>query len=229
MMLRAILSMIWITFCLSAAEPSERQVAEWVIRQGGSLTIEGRLEPIARLADLPAGDLLIRGVNLIGTLVEPSDLKRLSGLTGLRELDLPGPQWNPGAGSKLDANDEFRAISNLTGIEKLHFSLHFLTNINVQDKGIAHLAKLTNLKELRLAQTKVEGKTLAPFVQLRYLDVSYTPFDDVGLASLSGMKQLSKLYLRDTFVTDEGLKHLSGLKNLTELDLYGASFWMRMA
>src|SRR2546427_11608328 len=98
-----------------------------------------------------------------------------------------------------------------TLFRSLHFSLHFLTNINVQDKGLAHLAKLTNLRELRLAQTKVKGKTLAPFVQLRYLDVSYTPFDDEGLASLAGMTQLSKLYLRDTYVTDDGLKHLSGL------------------
>src|SRR5206468_10499614 len=154
--------------------------------------------------------------------VETGELKRFSGLTGLRDLEMPGPQWNANAGSRLDANDEFQTIANLTGLEKLHFSLHFLTNINVQDKGLALLSKLTNLKELRLAQTKVKGRTLTPFVELRYLDVSYTPFDDEGMAGLSGMTQPSKLYLRDTFVTDEGLKHIRGLRNLTELDLYGA-------
>src|SRR5260370_17004961 len=102
----------------------------------------------------------------------------------------------------------------------MHFSLHFLTNNNVQDKGLARLAKLTHLKELRLAQTKVNGRTLTPFVELRYLDVSYTPFDNSGMASLSGMTQLSKLYLRDTFVDDEGLKHITALKNLTQPALY---------
>src|SRR6266851_6145703 len=224
MTLRAALCALWIGgfWLLPAAGQSERQVAEWIIRQGGAVAVEGRLDPIARREDLPAGDLRIRGVNLVGTLVEPADLKRFRGLTGLRELELPGPQWNPGAGSRLDANDAFENLADLTGLEKLHFSLHFLTNINVQDKGLARLARLTNLKELRLAQTQVKGKSLAPFVQLRYLDLSYTPFNDEGMASLTGMTQLSKLYLRDTLVTDEGLKHLSGLKNLTELDLYGA-------
>src|SRR5882724_2326302 len=222
MFFRTIIAAMAIAMALGAVEPSQRDVAEWIIRQGGSLTVDGRADPIARIEDLPAGQLLIRGINLVGTLVEPTDLRRFSGLTGLRELELPGPQWNPNAGSKLDANDEFEAIANLTGLEKLHFSLHFLTNINVQDKGLARLAKLTHLKELRLAQTKVKGRTLTPFVELRYLDVSYTPFDDEGMAVLAGMTQLSKLYLRDTFVDDEGLKHIAGLKNLTELDLYGA-------
>src|SRR5262249_53299271 len=157
MKLPAIVLAVSISMGLEAAEPSQREVAQWVIRQGGSVTLENRTEPIARLADLPAGELRIRGVNLVGTLVEPSELKRLSGLDGLRELELPGPQWNPNAGSRLDANDEFPAIAHLTGLEKLTFSLYFLTNINVQDKGLAHLAKLTNLKELRLGQTRVKG------------------------------------------------------------------------
>ena len=204
-----------------AAEPSERAAAEWIIRQGGRVTLEGRPAPIDKIADLPAGELRIRGINLVGTLVAPAEFKRFSGLTSLRVLELPGPQWNPSAGSKLDANAEFQSLANLTGLEKLTFSLHFLTNINVQDKGLARLSKLTHLKELRLAQTQVKGSSLAPFVELRYLDLSYTPVNNEGLASLEGMTQLSKLYLRDTFITDEGLKHLSGLKNLTELDLYG--------
>src|SRR5579862_5586538 len=130
-------------FPLLAAEQSERQVAEWVIRQGGRVTLEGQLDPIGKLEELPDGDVRIRGINLVGTLAAPSELKRFSGLTGLRELELPGTQWNPAAGSKLDANEEFQALSNLTGLEKLTFSLHFLTDINVQDKGLAHLSKLT--------------------------------------------------------------------------------------
>jgi len=115
MFLRAIISGLGIALCLGAAEPTQRHVAEWIIRQGGSLTVDGRADPIGRMEDLPAGEPLIRGVNLVGTLVEPTDLRRFSGLTGLRELELPGPQWNPNAGSKLDANDEFEAIANLTG------------------------------------------------------------------------------------------------------------------
>src|SRR5439155_14932126 len=101
MLSRAIIAALGITLCLRAAEPPQRQVAEWIIRQGGSLTVDGRADPIARIEDLPDGESLIRGINLVGTLVEPTDLRRFSGLTGLRELELPGPQWNPNAGSKL--------------------------------------------------------------------------------------------------------------------------------
>src|SRR5262249_13310556 len=135
---------------LQAAGPSEREVAEWIIRQGGSVIAEGRLGPIGALKDLPTGDLRIQGINLVGTLVEATELKRFSALTALRELALPAPMWTPGAGSRLDANGEFQSLANLTSLEKLTFSLHFLTNINVQDKGLEHLAKLTKIQELRL-------------------------------------------------------------------------------
>ena len=57
-------------------------------------------------------------MNLVGTLVEPTDLKRLAVFRGLRELLLPGPQWNPGAGSKLDANEEFKEIASLIRDDK---------------------------------------------------------------------------------------------------------------
>src|ERR1700730_12135753 len=129
--------------------------------------------------------------------------------------------WNPGAGSTFDANDPLAYFPHLPRLEKLHFSVHFLTNINVQDKGLAHLAPLTGLKELRLGQTQVKGASLSPFINLRFLDLSETPFADTGVESLKGMTTLSKLYLRNTLVTDEGLKILGGLKSLTELDVYG--------
>ena len=84
------------------------------------------------------------------------------------------------------------------------------------------MAGLTQLKELRLAQTKVKGPSLAPFVKLEDLDLSYSPFDDEGMRYLSGLKELKHLALRDTLVTDEGLKHIAGLTKLEVLDLYGA-------
>ena len=139
----------------------------------------------------------------------------------MRELYLPGPMWNEGAGSKRDSNEALEFLNPLKNLEKLHFSLHFLTNINLQDKGIARIHGLTQLKELRLAQTRLKGSSLAPFVNLRALDLSYSPIDDEGMKSLAGMKQLTRLVLRDTFITDAGLKHLEGLTELTELDLYG--------
>ena len=61
MFLRTIISGLGIALCLGAAEPTQREVAEWIIRQGGSLTVDGRADPIGRMEDLPAGEPLIRG------------------------------------------------------------------------------------------------------------------------------------------------------------------------
>src|SRR5690606_32183963 len=101
-------------------------------------------------------------VDMIGTTIAPTEMQQLRGLTELTELFLPGPSFNPGAGSRLDANEEFAALAGLKKLKKLHLSLHFLTNINVQDKGLAHLAGLTGMEELRLSQSRVKGPGLAP-------------------------------------------------------------------
>ncbi len=200
---------------------ADRDAAEWVIRQGGNVRIAGRAAFVRDAADLPAGDITVLAVDLMGTTIDPKDLKRLSGLSELRELLLPAASFNPGAGSKLDANDEFASLANLHHLEKLWFSLHFLSEIHVEDKGLAHLKDLTQLRELRLAQTKVRGPGLAPFVNLRALDLGETPFRDDGTQYIRGMTHLQRLSLRDTLVTDAGLKNLAGLKDLESLDLYG--------
>src|SRR5262245_11613559 len=86
------------------AQETERSVAQWSIRRKGSVTLDGNPEPIRDLAMLPEGEIAVVGVDLIGTLVEPEQLIRLAGLRRLRELYLPGPMWNEGAGSKRDSN-----------------------------------------------------------------------------------------------------------------------------
>jgi hypothetical protein len=92
----------------------------------------------------------------------------------------------------------------------------------VQDKGLAHLLGLAQLKELRCAQCRLTKLSLASLTKLESLDVSLTPFNDEGMKGLAGLQQLRRLHLRDTLVTDAGLQSLSGLTNLEELDLSGA-------
>src|SRR5512145_989617 len=89
-----------------ACTAAERDVAEWVIRSGGRVILEGSRAPVGDLLSLPNGELSIRGIDLYGSLIDPTELEKLSGLTGLKELYLPGPSWNPGAGSCLDANEQ---------------------------------------------------------------------------------------------------------------------------
>ena len=156
---------------ITVAQTSERAIAEWVIRQGGRVILEGNRRPIDDPLELPAGELRITGVDLVGTLIDPKDLEKIGALTQLKELYLPGPIWNPGAGSRLDANEQLKSLSVLNNLEKLHFSLHFLTNVNVQDKGLAHLLSLTQLKDLRCAQCRISKLSLAPLTKLESLDL----------------------------------------------------------
>ncbi|MBS1831430.1 MAG: hypothetical protein JST65_01885 [Acidobacteria bacterium] len=205
---------------LAFAQNDERPVAEWVIRQGGRVIVTGGNSPIADVSALPA-TLTIRAVDLYGTIIEPKDLEKLSSLKHVTELYLPGPSWNPGAGSRLDANDELKFLAPLTTLEKLHFSLHFLTNVNVQDKGLKHLETLANLRELRLAQGRVKNFSFAVFPKLEALDLSYSTATDEVLKSLSNLRNLKRLNLRDTLVTDDGLAALADVNSLEEIDLYG--------
>src|SRR5689334_14521900 len=99
MMTKTLLNVITvILFCVSLAMAMapERDIAEWVIRQGGRVILEGDRHPIADVVQLPAGELRITGIDLTGTLIDPKDLEKLSGLAHLKELYLPGPIWNPG-------------------------------------------------------------------------------------------------------------------------------------
>jgi hypothetical protein len=51
---------------------------------------------------------------------------------------------------------------------------------------------------------RIEAPNLAPFTDLRSLDVCYTTFNDAGMKTLQGLKQIRRLNLRDTLITDDG-------------------------
>src|SRR3954451_19069297 len=124
----------WLALSLTAStlrvEPLDRQVAEWVILMGGSVRLEGQDGRIRELTDLPAADFHLELVDLVGTNINPPDLQRLSGLTRLKTLDLPGPMWNPSAGAKIDYSLELRHLASIPSLEELTFSDTYLESIN---------------------------------------------------------------------------------------------------
>ena len=75
-----------------------------------------------------------------------------------------------------------------------------LSGTDLNDEGLAHVAKISNLVWLNLRGTKIT---------------------DAGLAKLAGLEGLQKLHLEKTAVTDAGLKHLAKLQKLEYLNLYG--------
>src|SRR5207302_669215 len=102
---------------IASAATADRAAAEWVLRLGGTVMVEGRARPVVDLADLPQSDFYLQGIDLVGTLADPKELVKLHDLTRLRDLFMPASMWNPGAGSTLDANDDLQNLSHLTRLE----------------------------------------------------------------------------------------------------------------
>ena len=205
--------------CASAA--SDRPVAEWTLFMGGAVGLEGRPGLIRNIADLPEGDLRVQVLDWVGMNVDPPDLERVGGLQYLKELHLPGPIWNRNADGNRDGSRDLRFLAKVTTIEKLTFSYHFLDRIRFRDSGLEEIAGLTNLRELVVRQAAIDGRALAPFRQLRSLDVTLTRTNDAGLRNVAGMTRLRRLWAGDTAITDNGLEALSRLEALEDLDLHG--------
>jgi Leucine-rich repeat (LRR) protein len=104
-----------------------------------------------------------------------------------------------------------------------------IMNLNVtrtSDQGLAHLAKLIELRTLCLSRTHVSDaglKHLLGLPRLQTLILHATAVGDAGLEHLGAVKSLETLYLSDTRVSDAGIRHLAGLVNLRDLNLSGTS------
>src|ERR1051326_6627946 len=217
-MIRRIILAVFLASIPSFAA-SDCEIAEWVIRWEGRVTLEGIKQPVNDVAKLPA-ECHITAVDLTGAVMVPAELAKLGQLDSLRELYLPGPIWNPGGGNE-DGNQVFKALAGLRQLEKLYVGWHFNAQINIRDVGISYLMGLTELRDFRCAQCRLANISLAPLKKLRSLDLNYSPFTDKGLEGLAALTELRRLLLRDSMVTDDGLKYLSGLTRLEELDLSG--------
>jgi hypothetical protein len=90
----------------------------------------------------------------------------------------------------------------------------------IGDKGLAHLAGLTELRELTLDGTHVSDaglKHLAKMTDLQKLILSSTKITDAGLPELAKLKKLVSLWVDNTKVTKRGVLLLK--KDLPKLDV----------
>src|SRR5688500_14353493 len=200
---------------------ADRMVAEWMLRMGGSIVLEGQRKPITDLADLPTTDFRIHALNFTGITMYASslqdELRRLPALPHLKELYINGRLWYDQPAPRVQAT--ISLFNEATALEKLVMSKPVQTYIPFNDPALKGLTSLKNLKEVRIHQTRSSGVSLAAF-PLTHLDMNYVvTFNDTGIASLKGKTTLQRLYLRGTSITDAGIQHLAGLTNLVELDL----------
>ncbi len=200
---------------------ADRMVAEWMLRMGGSIVLEGQRKPITDLADLPATDFRIHTLNFTGiTMYAASlqdELRRLPPLPHLKELYINGRLWYDQPAPRVQAT--ISLFNGSTELEKFVVSKPVQTYIPFNDPALKGLTSLTHLKEVRIHQTRSSGVSLGAF-PLTHLDLNYAvTFNDTGMASLKGKTTLERLFLRGTSITDAGIQNLSDLTNLVELDL----------
>src|SRR5947209_8734918 len=122
-------------FVVSAFGATEHDTAEWVLRWEGSVLLQGAKRPVRDVLQLPPGDIHVTAIDLTGAVMHPVELRKLTDLPYLRELYLPGPIWNPGAG-KEDKTGVFQSLATLTSVQRLSFGWHFNAEIEVNDDDI---------------------------------------------------------------------------------------------
>src|SRR5271168_1477913 len=75
----------------------DRMVAEWMVRMGGSVVVEGQRKPISDIADLPTTDFTVHTLNFTGitqwAFALEDELRRLPPLKHVKEVYVNGRLW----------------------------------------------------------------------------------------------------------------------------------------
>jgi len=148
---------------------------------------------------------------------KPTDAKmaQIGKLTSLTQLEIGGSEVGRG----------LAYLKNLKSLRFLGLGVNQHPDI---DKHLVHLAELTNIEELILADTLVSDaglEHLKGMIKLKKLDLGnrYYPtsnkITDVGMVHLKHLKSLEELKLPSAGVTDIGLAQLAGLNALKKLNV----------
>lgn len=153
----------------------------------------------------------VTGVNLRGSWVTDTDLRRLAEYPELATLDL----------SLTHITDEGMAeLKNLRNV--IDLNLYYAEYVT--DQGVAAIKDWKKLKRLNLHGTKTSDTALehiAGITSLESLDVGSTMMTDVGLERLTTLTDLKELTMGGNELGDAGLQALRQLPTLTYLDLTG--------
>ena len=91
---------------------------------------------------------------------------------------------------------------------------------DLTNAGLADVARLGNVVELNLRDTKISSAGLVHLkglAKLKRLHLERTNVGDEGIANLTKLTTLEYLNLYGTKITDKSLDHLAGLKKLRQL------------
>lgn len=194
------MKILWCTLLCVVAACGQTPAGEdtrWITGLGGSVTRNAQG--------------LVTAINLRGTWVDDTDLRRLNRYPALSALDLSLTHITDGG---------MQEIKNLRGITD--FNLYFAEYIT--DEGVAAIKDWKHLKRLNLHGTKAGDTALehiAGLTSLESLDVGSTLMTDVGLERLANLTNLKALSMGGNELGDAGLEALRQMPNLIYLDLSG--------
>jgi len=153
----------------------------------------------------------VTGVDLRGTWVTDTDLRRLNQLPDLTYLNL----------SLTHITDQgMQELRNLPGVTEL--DLYFAEYVT--DEGVAAIKGWKKLRTLNLHGTKVSDTSLehvSGLTTLESLNVGSAMLTDVGLERLTTLPNLKELTMGGNELGDAGLQALRQMPGLTYLDLTG--------
>jgi Leucine-rich repeat (LRR) protein len=101
-------------------------------------------------------------------------------------------------------------LKNLAGLEDKLRRIN-LSHTTIGDRGLAQIAELKQLEQLRLAGPQITDAGVAvlqSLPQLKHLHLIDVPLTDAGLAHLHGLKNLQSLYLDGTRGSEQGMTEL---------------------
>ncbi len=211
--LMAALPTLQIACTYDGKQDADRQLAEWVLGKGGTVTLWGS-KAVAKAADLPAGPLLVGRVAFLPQTayrVTDADLERFRAA----EILL----WYSFAATDL-TDDGLRKWSQFPNAAKVWFLS--VNSARVTDAGLAHLQRFAGVRMLGLGQMKLTDdslKHLAGLTELSQLFLQLTPVGDKGLIHLTKLPRLKRLSLNGTKVTNAGLETLGQMAGLQALAL----------
>lgn len=109
-------------------------------------------------------------------------------------------------------------------LEELHLEEHHLSKICITEKDLENIAKLKNLKKLKLSGCVNDAcvKKLVFLQKLKSLDLSKCHITDKALENIASLKELQELNLSGCEkITDKTLENIASLIELQELNLSG--------
>lgn len=179
---------------------------------------------LARLEELDIAELPITDIGLAhlkslsalkkldlghkGSRITEKGLVYLKQMKSLESLTLPAILTDAG-------------LAEITEFDKLK---HLCIGGKISDTGLSHLAKLRDLEILDILDSKNVTDTgmshIAKLTNLKELSLNCPKLTNEGLAKLSALKSLEKLYLLGANATLSGLSHLNGLTHLNTLSVY---------